>query len=417
MTRRAHRAAAILACLTIANVVAYAGRNGLVSVYDDLRRIFGLPDDQIGLLATAFIVPHALATLPFGWAGDRWDRRRVIAVGVIVASIGGAMAAISSDRWVLFASRAVLGLGMAAVVPVANSIIGQLYEGPHKASRMAIFNLGLLVGAVVGLGTGTAVGFPLVVVILAVPGLAIALVIWKLDVPAHPGHGDPSTSFSQLSASFFTTARALLRISTLRWVILSATAMAFAAGGYSWWLVDFLMRDKGMSKASASELLSVGFIGAVAGIVTGARLADRLRRRRPTGRLWVIVIGMVLALPVTAAAIELPAGATLYAAGFGTLFFMSWYHAPIAVSVDDLAPPSQSAAAQGLVICMMHLLGTAPSAWILGIVSRRWSLYSAMWVPMATIVIAALAMIAATRTFARDAAKARAGGTPGQASL
>jgi predicted MFS family arabinose efflux permease len=408
MSRRASRAATILACLTLANVVAYAGRNGLVSVYDDLRRIFGLPDDQIGLLATAFIVPHALATLPFGWAGDRWDRRRVIAVGVIVASIGGAAAAFSTASWALFASRAVLGLGMAAVAPVANSIIGQLYEGPHKASRMAIFNVGILVGAVLGLGTGQALGFPLVVLVLAVPGVAIAIALWTLPVPPHPGHGDPSTSFSQLSASFFATARQLLRIPTLRWVILSATTMSFAGGGYSWWLVDFLEHHKGMSKGAASELLSVGFVGAVAGVFTGARLADRLRRRMPTGRLWVIVIGMVLALPVTAASIELAPGAALYIAGFGTLFFMSWYHAPIAVSVDDLAPPSQSAAAQGLVICTMHLFGTAPSSWILGLVSKRWSLYTAMWVPMATIVVAALAMMVATRTFPRDAAQARA---------
>jgi predicted MFS family arabinose efflux permease len=409
------RASAILASLAFANLVAYAARNGLFAVYPALRVRFGLRDDQLGLLATAFILPHALATLPFGWAGDRWDRRRVIAFGMVVASLGGAAGALATDTWTLVASRVVIGFGTAAVVPVANSVIGQLYEGPHKASRMAIFNLGLLVGGVVGLGAGALAGFPLVVVVLAVPGVAIALVIAMLPVPPHPGRtSDPGSSFSQLSAGFFASARQLIRIPTLRWLMLSATAMAFAGGGYSAWLVDFLVRDKGMSTPDATKLLSVAFVGAVAGIVTGARLADRLRRRVPTGRLRVIVIGMACTLPCTIASIELAPGLALYVSGAATLFFMSWYHAPIAVSVDDLAPPAQTAAAQGLVIFTMHLCGTAPSSWILGLVSDRWSLYTAMWVPTGTIVIAALAMLAATRTFARDV---RRRGEPALASL
>ena len=408
------RAGVILASLTVANLIAYAARNELFAVYDDLRVDFALRDAKLGLLATAFILPHAIATLLFGWAGDRWDRRRVIAVGLVLGSLGGAAGALATGTWMLVASRVVLGFGTAAVVPVANSIIGQIYEGPHKASRMSIFNLGLLVGGVVGLGAGAVVGFPNVVIVLAVPGIAVAAIIASLAVPPHPGHADPSTSFSKISAGFFATARQLLRIPTLRWLILATTAMAFAAGGYNAWLIDFLEHDKGMSTAAATRLLSVAFVGAVAGVVTGARLADRLRRRIETGRLWVIAAGMMLTVPAASASIVLPPGTGLYITGFLTLFFLSWYHAPIAVSVDDLAPPTQVAAAQGLVIFTMHLIGTAPSSWILGMVADHWSLYTAMWVPTAPLVVAVLAMVVATRTWSGDARKH---GEPAQASL
>ncbi|HEX4449828.1 MAG TPA: MFS transporter [Kofleriaceae bacterium] len=396
------RNAAILASLAFANMIAYAARNELFSAFEDLRHRFALHDGKLGALATAFILPHAIATLLFGWAGDRWDRRRVIAVGMLVGSLGGAAGAFATTTWTLAASRAAIGFGTAAVVPVANSILGQIYEGPRKASRMAIFNLGLLVGGVVGLGAGAAFGFPSVVVVLAAPGIAIALVILVLPVPKQPG---ADASFSQISAGFVTSAKQLIKIRTLRWLMISASSMAFAAGGYNVWLIDFLQRDKGMTKAAATKLLSVAFIGAVAGIVTGARLADGLKKRMPTGRLLVIVAGMSLSLPAAMASIVLPPGAALYVTGWLTLFFMSWYHAPIAVSVDDLAPPAQSAAAQGLVIFTMHLVGTAPSSWILGLVSDRWSLYTAMWVPTVAIVLAALAMLVATRTFSADVAK------------
>jgi predicted MFS family arabinose efflux permease len=195
----------------------------------------------------------------------------------------------------------------------------------------------------------------------------------------------------------------LIRIRTLRWIMLSTTAMAFAAGGYNAWLIDFLERDKNMTKDAATKLLSVTIIGAVAGIVTGGRLADRLRTRLPTGRLLTIASGMVLAMPCVVACLQLPPGVALYVAGIANLFFMSWYHAPMAVSVDDLAPPVHAAAAQGLVIFTMHLVGTAPSSYVLGIISDHYSLYTAMWVPLAFIAVAALAMFAATRTFAGDA--------------
>jgi hypothetical protein len=111
--------------------------------------------------------------------------------------------------------------------------------------------------------------------------------------------------------------------------------------------------------------------------------------------------------PCAALAIEAPPGLTLHAAGVATLFFISWYHAPMAATVDDLAPPGLTAAAQGLVIFAMHMLGTAPSSWVVGEISERSTLYVAMWVPTCALVVAALCMAAATRTFPRDRAAAR----------
>src|SRR5580765_3261056 len=163
--------ARILAFLALANLAGYAARNALFTVYPDLRAQLGLRDDQIGLITTAFLVPHALATLLFGWAGDRWDRRRVIALGLVIASIGGALGALARDMTELLLSRAAVGFGIAAVVPVANSILGQIFEGPEKASRMSIFNLGILFGGVAGMGSGLVLGFPNVVLVLAIPGV------------------------------------------------------------------------------------------------------------------------------------------------------------------------------------------------------------------------------------------------------
>ncbi|MEP6865353.1 MAG: MFS transporter [Deltaproteobacteria bacterium] len=407
--KKSSRSAAILTWLAIANLVAYAARNSLFAAYEDLRERFQLHDAKLGLLATAFLLPHAVATLVYGWAGDRFDRRRVIASGMIFASIAGALGALAYDTTTLVISRAALGLGTASVVPVANSIIGQLYDGPRKSSRMAIFNLGLLFGGAAGFFAGRQFGFPNVVVVLAIPGVVVALGVMMLTIPEHPGLPDPGTSLSQNLGGFWASSKQLLRIPTLRWLMLGTTMMAFAAGGYNAWLIDFLERDKHMTPTDATNLLSVALVGAVLGVVAGGQIGDYLRTKTATGRLWTIALGMTLALPCIAVCLEIEPGPALYVAGVANLFFMFWYHAPIAVSVDDVAPPALAVAAQSLVIFTMHLLGTAPSSWVLGLISDRTSIYTAMWIPVGFVVVAAFAMVMATRTYRSDVGAARAG--------
>src|SRR6187431_3630437 len=96
MTKRV-RADQILVILALANLVSYAARNALFAVYPDLTARYGIDDSEIGLLQTVFMLPHAAATLGFGWAGDRFDRRWVIAAGMLLASVAGALGALGDS--------------------------------------------------------------------------------------------------------------------------------------------------------------------------------------------------------------------------------------------------------------------------------------------------------------------------------
>lgn len=119
------------------------------------------------------------------------------------------------------------------------------------------------------------------------------------------------------------------------------------------------------------------------------------------------MIGMTLAIPCTIISLQAGEGVLLIVAGTANFFFFSWYHAPTAASVDDLAPPHQAVAAQGLVIFTMHLVGTSSSSYVIGLVSDHTSLYTAMWVPTGALVVAALTMLVATSSFAGDHLRAR----------
>jgi MFS family permease len=390
-----------LVLFAIANLVNYADRNVLFPNHDTLRERFAFSERELGFLGMIYMAGHALATIPFGWFGDRYDRRRVVAYGLLAASVACALGVVATGIVTLSLSRLVVGIGTAAVVPIANSLLGELFEGPHKASRLAVFNLGLFFGGVVGFGGGAALGFPFALWVLAVIGVATAIAIRVLPVPARR----PASAARLTFAGFVRQSRELLSIRTMRWLMASTTAMAFASGGYLAWFVDFLKDDKKMSEGEAQILLGIGMVGGLCGVIAGGRVADRLRRRIAAGRLWTIVLGMASTVPCAVACIYLPLGVPMYAFSVLTLFFISWYHAPMAASVDDLATDDRAATSQALVIFLMHLFGTAPAKFLVGALKQEVGLQTAMLLPTAMVAVAAVLMVIALRSFASDSAR------------
>lgn len=389
----------VLALFALANLLSYASRNVPFAVYDDLRLRFGVDDAELGWLGTAFMLPHALATLPVGWLGDRVDRRRLVALGIATWSVGSVLGAVAPTYELVVASRLLVGLGTAAVVPVANAVLGQVYSGPRKAFALAMFNLALFFGGVVGFGVGAGLGFPLGWIVVGVPGVVAALIILAAELPA--GEGE-RTSWTRLRHD----AALVLRIPTIRRLMAATTVMAFAAGGYQAWLLDFLQHDKGMSEGAATTLLGGCMAGGLLGVVAGGRVADRLRRGRAWGRPAAIALGMAATVPCATLCVLAPAGPLLWAGSFATIFFISWYHGPMAASVDDVAPGPLAATAQAVVISCMHLFGTAPSSRVIGELYEQWGAREAMLVATAAVAVAALLTARVFRTFAADHARA-----------
>jgi predicted MFS family arabinose efflux permease len=271
--------------------------------------------------------------------------------------------------------------------------------GSKKAFALAIFNLGLFLGGVVGFGVGASLGFPVGWIVIAAPAVVVAVVLLSIELPRGEA---ASRSWTQLRDD----AAIVLRIPTIRRLMVATTVMAFAAGGMQAWLLDFLEQDKAMSKAAATTLLGVCMVGGLAGVVAGGRVADLLRRGRVWGRPAAIALGMVLTVPCATVCVLAPDGPVLWAASLGTMFFISWYHGPMAASVDDVAPAPLAATAQAVVISCMHLFGSAPSSRVIGEIYEQWGKREAMLVATAAVAIAALLTARAFSTFGSDDAAA-----------
>jgi predicted MFS family arabinose efflux permease len=315
------------------------------------------------------------------------------------------LGALATGFVTLLLSRAVVGLGCAACVPVANALICDVFPEEGKAQRISLFNLGLFLGGVVGIGAGGIFGFPSSLVIVGLPGLALAYLVATLDLPdQRSGAGDASRmsvrAFARDLASAF-------RVRTLRWMFIAAILMAFAAGGYLGWFVDFLTRAKGMTEGEATVFFAVLLVGGLTGVLCGGIVGDRLCATRPHGRQLAVVIAFACAVPCALIAIYAPRGPVFYVSALSLLFFSMWYHGPIAAAVDDLVPSETAATSQGVYIFLMHLLGTAPSAWAVGWLVDRVGLEHALLLPTGCMALAAVGFGISCRSVADDLAQRR----------
>ncbi len=400
----------VVGLLAVVNLLHYANRNVVVHarVFGDLRDAFAASQAEIGLLGTAFIVPHALVTLPLAWLGDRLDKRRVIAIGLFCWSAAGVLSALSWSMESLFLFRAAVGAGTAACVPMANALICDVVSAERRGRTIGIYNLGLFLGGVVGVGAGALFGFPIAFVAVAAPGFLFCILVWRLAVRPRASEelSEPTTAVvkGSLWAVFFRDVGAILSVGPLRAMMIGAVLMAFAAGGLVHWFIEFLITEVKLSEAVANSLFGVALVGGVLGVVAGGFVADALYLRHRGGRQITIAIAFALSGICSLILLNISGGVLFYLVAFLLMFFISWYHGPIVAAVDDHVPPSRASTAQGTYIALMHLCGTAPSSYVVGLVADETSLRTALYLPAAAMGLAAVsfAVAAAGSTSGRD---------------
>jgi predicted MFS family arabinose efflux permease len=387
----------VLTLFASMNFFNYANRNIVLPMYDDLRSVFGFSNAELGLLTTSFMGFHALVAIPAGWAADRFDRRMVIAAGLAVWSVGTMACAAAAGTYSMMLGRAIAGLGTGALVPVANALLCDVFPDEEKARTVSIFNIGLFLGGAAGFAIGAVFGYPLGVIIVALPPVALSFLAARVDVPAR--RASVSYSHERMTwHAFAIDCASILRIRSLRWLLLGAICISFANGGYLAWFVDFVARTKGLTVGGATLFFGASALsGGLAGVVAGGVVGDWLYRKVPYGRMAAISIGLSCAVPFALISIYVDGGVLFYAGAWLMMFFITWYHGPMAAAVDDLVADERAATAQAGLICLMHLLGTAPSAYVIGLVADRVGLRTALLVPTIAVGLAALAFTGAWR--------------------
>jgi DHA2 family multidrug resistance protein len=116
----------------------------------DMAGNLGSSIDEIGWVATGYILATVIVMPLNGWLTARFGRRNFYATCIVVFTVSSFLCGTATNVWLLVFYRVVQGFGGGALQPTAQSILFESYPPEKRAGAMAIFGLGAMVGPAVG---------------------------------------------------------------------------------------------------------------------------------------------------------------------------------------------------------------------------------------------------------------------------
>src|SRR6202049_4133999 len=106
--------------------------------------------DQINWVLTSYIVAAAIMTPPSAFLASRFGRQRVLMVAIGGFVLASVLCGIAQSLFEIVAFRLLQGFFGAALVPIAQSILLDIYTPEERGSAMALFGISVMVGPVLG---------------------------------------------------------------------------------------------------------------------------------------------------------------------------------------------------------------------------------------------------------------------------
>ncbi len=286
--------------LMLCYTLSFVDRQILAFLVGPIKRDLHVSDTQIGLLqGLAFVIFYTFVGIPMGRMADKSNRRNIIAVGVVFWSLMTSMGSIAKSFWSLTCARFGVGVGEATLAPSAFSLISDYFPKEKLSTALSVYSMGILIGSglalivggmVVGAVSnmppvdlpvlGTVAAWQLTFLVVGLPGLLFALLLYTVREPVRRGltlHADGQVKAIGFNEAFAEIAK---RWSAVAGVSLAMACQAMANYALIAWGPTFFDRVYHWSKADtglALGLITLSF-GCV-GLFFGGRLSDRWLRR------------------------------------------------------------------------------------------------------------------------------------------
>jgi predicted MFS family arabinose efflux permease len=385
-----------LALLTGLNVLNYFDRSVLFGVQPLIQKEFLVNDAQLGRLNSAFFLSYLCAAPFVGYLGDRYARRKIVAIGIFVWSGFTLLSGITHTYNELLFRHIMVGIGEASYAVIAPTLIADSFPIERRGRMLSIFNLALPLGTGLGIGLGgylgTHFGWRAPFMMAGMPGFLLALILWVLPEPER-GKTDSLTASEVRS-----TLPGLLRNAAFVSATLGLAMYTFAVGGLQQFMPTFLVRVRSISLDKATLIFGV-MTGATAIVATlsGGWLGDRLLKRYQGAYYTLSGVAMLAAVPLMVVAIYMT-GRPMFPAMCVAEFFLLLNTGPLNAAIVNSVSAKIRSTALAVNVVVIHLLGDVPSGSIIGWISDKTSsLQKGFWVTFVAAALSGLILVYGSR--------------------
>ena len=283
--------------LFVLSAISFLDRTNISIAGLQISSDYGLGNQRLGWIFSAFLIGYAGFQVPAGWLASRFGPRLVITLGVVWWGVATALTTlippgISQAVVLLIGIRFALGAGEAVIYPAANQFVAR-WVPKHERG----FINGLIFA---GVGAGSGLTPPLLAWFIlhhgwrsafwfsAVIGVVAGAVWWWFarDTPEE----DPAVSASELNIirqggtedapdkRAVISWGAILRRRDLPALIISYFGFGYTAWIFFSWFFLYMAQVRGFNLKASALYSMLPFLSMTIGCLAGGALSDRLTR-------------------------------------------------------------------------------------------------------------------------------------------
>lgn len=364
---------AILGLLGLMVLFYFAGYYMIAAILDVLHEEGLIPGTEAdwrvyaGLLRT---IPQTIGiALSFIWGvlADKFGRRKILLLLGIMMGTGLLGVSISANYMQLLLSFTLFGIAMTGITPVVYAFIADVVPSEKRGVGYAVYYASSVLGMAVGLIiAGILLGWRMSYMLTGLMVLVLVAPLYFTSRGVTIGFAEKARvgkyGLSAALSSLKTTTVSLILIQIIPWTIPWGMLSLFA--------VDYFQTRWGISKGSASLIISIAVLSIALGHVLGGALSDRLvKKGDKLARPKIAIIGIIIGYVAMIAMLTYPypygeetitnllPPAFLAVAG---MMFTTFAYPNISSVLSDVVKPEY----RGTVFSIYNILNTG--GWALG---------------------------------------------------
>ena len=368
----------VLSVLVLSYVLSFIDRQLMTILLEPIKAEFGASDTAMGFLTGfAFAIFYAVLGIPVARLADRWSRRNVLAISMVIWSAMTAACGMAGSFWQMAVLRVGVGVGEAGGTPPSHSLISSYFPALERSTAMGIYGSGSQIGVLLGMFGGAVIaetmGWRWAFFIFGLPGVLIGLLVFVVV-------REPPKAPAPVSTSMMSDVMSLWQTPAFAIISFATAFTALAGYGMGTWFPSFLIRIHGLTLTEAGLTLGiVGTLGALIGAVSGGILCDRLTKidsrwqlRVPSigAGLSVVFLGLFLIWPESQ---QWRLGEYRVPVAVVFLFFggivSSFWIGPTYAAIQTLTPSHLRSQASALLLLLLNLIGMGLGPLVVGALS------------------------------------------------